>query len=216
MGDMTHHHEPADLFTREFWDDRYGSDDQIWSGQPNPHLVTYASELRPGTALDLGSGEGADAIWLARQGWQVTGLDVSPVALDRAAGRAAKSGVGDRVTWGEADALTWTADGTYDLVAAHFMHFLRPAWRRLHERLAAAVAPGGTLLVVGHHPDDGRHADEDHDYGDVRFTADEVAASLEPGDWTTIDALRLEREQIDRDGHAAIAVDAVLRAVRAR
>lgn len=212
---MTHQHtaQPEDHFTRAYWDERY-SGEQVWSGKPNPHLVTYASQLRPGTALDYGSGEGADAIWLAEQGWQVTGIDISPVALEGAASRATKSGV--EVTWQQADAFEWSADATYDLVSAQFMHLPRPAVVRLHRELAASVAPGGTLLIVGHHPDDVGHAPEGTSFEEMRFTADEVAASLDPAEWDAIEALRPEREWIDRDGHSAVAVDAVLRAVRRR
>ena len=94
------------------------------------------------------------------------------------------------------------------------MHLPRPAVTRLHRELAASVAPGGTLLVVGHHPDDVGHAPEGQTFDEIRFTAEEVAATLDPADWETIDALRPEREWIDRDGRPAVAVDAVLRAVR--
>jgi SAM-dependent methyltransferase len=209
---MTHQSiDLPDFFGRAYWDERYAAD-QVWSGDPNPHLVTYASLLRSGTALDFGSGEGADAIWLAQQGWQVTGIDISPVALEGAATRAKR--VGLEVTWRLADALEWSARATYDLVSAQFMHLPRPSVVRLHHELAASVAPGGTLLIVGHHPADARHSHEEAEFEDIRFTAEDVAASLDPADWDSIDALQLERDWIDRDGRPAVAVDAVLRAVR--
>jgi SAM-dependent methyltransferase len=213
-GGMTHQHtkRPEDHFTREYWDARYASE-QVWSGNPNPHLATYASQLEPGTALEFGSGEGADAIWLAEQGWQVTAVDISPVALQGAAGRAKEAGV--EVTWQQGDAFEWSAGATYDLVSAQFMHLPRPALDRLHRELAASVEPRGTLLIVGHHPDDLGHAPEGQRFDEVRFTAEEVAASLDPAEWDEIEALRPEREWIDRDGRPAVAVDAVLRAVRA-
>ena len=210
---MTHQHTemPEDHFSREYWDVRYAGD-QIWSGNPNPHLVTYALQQRPGSALEYGSGEGADAIWLAQQGWEVTAIDISPVALEGAGCRAKEAGVD--VKWQQADAFEWTAGPTYDLVSAQFMHLPRPAMARLHRELAASVAPGGTLLIVGHHPDDMGHAPEGQTFDEIRFIAEEVAATLDPTDWETIDALRPEREWIDRDGRPAVAVDAVLRAVR--
>lgn len=212
---MTHQHteRPEDHFTRAYWDERY-SGEQVWSGEPNPHLVTYASHLEPGTALDYGSGEGADAIWLAQQGWQVTGIDISTVALEGAASRAAQSGV--EVTWQQADAFEWSAGETYDLVSAQFMHLPRQAVARLHRELAASVSPGGTLLIVGHHPVDDSHSPEGHPGEDPRFTAEEVAATLDPAAWAPIDTVRHEREWIDRDGIKAVAVDAVLCAVRRR
>ena len=210
---MTHQHaeRPEDHFTREFWDERY-SGGLVWSGNPNPHLVTHASRLPPGTALDFGSGEGADAIWLAQQGWQVTAVDISPVALAGLSARA--EGLGLAVTCEQADAFAWSAGPAYDLVSAQFMHLPRPALTRLHRQLATSVAPGGTLLLVGHHPDDVGHAPEGTSFEEIRFTGEEVASTLDPSEWTTIEPLRPEREWIDRDGRPAVAVDAVLRAVR--
>lgn len=77
------------IFDAEFWDTRYGESTKVWSGKPNPQLVSEVSGLKPRTALDIGSGEGADSIWLARHGWHVTAVDFSQVALDRAAEHAA-------------------------------------------------------------------------------------------------------------------------------
>jgi SAM-dependent methyltransferase len=140
-----------------FWDARYSSRERIWSGEPNRRLVEEAAALPPGRALDAGSGEGADALWLAERGWRVTAVDVSPVALARAAARAAEHGaeVAGRVTWEHADVRTWSPPvAAFDLVSAQFLHppaDLRP---QIVGRLAAAVAPGGVLLYVGHDPSD--------------------------------------------------------------
>lgn len=82
----------TELFSQEFWDQRYAGREHLWSGRPNPQLVAHASALPPATALDMGCGEGADAIWLAERGWTVTGVDVSPVGLSRAAEHAAQAG----------------------------------------------------------------------------------------------------------------------------
>ena len=96
---MDHDHEH--MFTQEYWDERYGSAGAIWSGNPNPHLVAHVADLAPGSALDVGSGEGADAIWLATRGWQVMGIDLSTVALERAAQLASRAGqdIAERITW---------------------------------------------------------------------------------------------------------------------
>lgn len=155
---MSHDHSPdiAIQFTQEFWDDRYRSADQVWSGQPNPQLVTQAAGLAPGDALEVGSGEGADAIWLASQGWRVTAVDISAVALDRAAGHAAARGdkIAGRISWRQADLFTWDPGlEQFDLVSAQFMYLPEAELESLHRRLAAAVRPGGTLLIVLHHPD---------------------------------------------------------------
>src|SRR5262245_34545887 len=122
---MSHAHDidPAVLVTQAFWDDRYGSADQIWSGNPNQRLVEQTANLTPGTALEVGCGEGADAIWLAERGWQVTAVDVSTVALERAARQAARIGpdVAGRIEWQQADILAWQPTPRhFDLVTAHF------------------------------------------------------------------------------------------------
>jgi len=216
---MSHDHtvDVAALLSQEFWDARYGSADKIWSGNPNPHLVEQVAELAPGTALDVGSGEGADAIWLASRGWHVTGIDVSTVALDRAAARAAEAGaeVADRITWQQADILSWDpAPLQFDLVSAQFMHLPTLARESLHRRLAAAVRPGGTLLIVGHHPSDLETSVGRPNLPDFLFTEDQIAAALEPDDWQIIVAAAPERQTLDPDGRPVTIRDAVLRAQR--
>ena len=207
--------EPV-MFTQEFWDERYRSADRIWSGNVNPQLVATAEDLVPATALDVGSGEGADAIWLAARGWRVTGIDVSTVALDRAAQRAAEAGdqIADRITWQQADVLSWDpAPLRFDLVSAQFMHLPRPALESLHRRLAAAVRPGGTLLIVGHHPSDLETSIGRPHLPDLMFTAEQVAATLDPDDWDIV-AATPRRQAVDPDGRAITIRDAVLRAQR--
>ncbi len=165
---MTHEHDHHDAtleelrqaLTREFWDERYGGSDRVWSGRPNQRLVEQTAGLTPGHAADIGCGEGADAIWLAEQGWDVTALDVSRVALDRTAQHAIERGVDRRVRVGEYDVLSGHPPRPprrtrgFDLVSAHYMHVPREDFEGVYRRLAAGVAPGGRLLVVAHHPDD--------------------------------------------------------------
>ena len=117
--------------------------------QANPHLVRETADLTPGSALDAGCGAGADALWLAGHGWQVTGADISATALRQATERAADAAITDRVTWVEADLTTWEPGGLFDLVATSYAH---PAIPQLdfYRRIAGWVAPGGTLLIVGH------------------------------------------------------------------
>ncbi|MDL5205670.1 class I SAM-dependent methyltransferase [Streptomyces sp. ALI-76-A] len=135
----------------EFWEARYQGGGRIWSGRPNPLLVREVSDLAPGSALDLGCGEGADAVWLASRGWRVTGVDVSRTALDRAAGHAADAGVGDRVVWERHELGVTFPEGSFDLVSAQFLQSPVPLDQDgVLARAAAAVAPGGTLLVVMH------------------------------------------------------------------
>jgi SAM-dependent methyltransferase len=133
------------------WDERYASAEQVWSGRPNGALVAEVAGLRPGRALDVGCGEGADVVWLAQQGWDVTGLDVSQVALDRAAMHARQAGAS--VRWVHADLVqAQLSAGAFDLVSAQYPALLRTPGDDAERALLAAVAPGGTLLVV-HHAD---------------------------------------------------------------
>src|SRR3954454_8024535 len=93
-----------DFFEVDSWDDRYDGKDSVWSGNPNPQLVAEASKLKPGSALDVGCGEGGDVIWLAQQGWHVTGADFSAKGLARAAQHAKDAGVDDHTQWWQVDA----------------------------------------------------------------------------------------------------------------
>lgn len=133
----------------QFWDERYGSRDQLFSGEPNGVLVTEVTDLSPGQALDLGCGEGADARWLAGRGWQVTAVDISQVALQRAMAHSA-DGAG-RVAWARADlSATPPPAAAFDLVSALYFPLPQQHDHRALRGLLAAVAPGGTLLVAGH------------------------------------------------------------------
>lgn len=148
------HHRPPD--TPAEWDARYLDDpDRIWSGQPNDSLTAEISGLPPGRALDIGCGVGGDAIWLASQGWQVTGIDLSQVAIDRAATAARAAGVDVDWICGDFTAEP-PAAGSYDLVTAHYLSMPKANIDTTLAILLDAVAPGGTLLFVA-------HAVSDHD-----------------------------------------------------
>lgn len=167
----------------QFWDEKYREQDQLWSGAPNGLLVVEAADLAPGRALDLGCGEGADAIWLAERGWLVSAVDISRVALDRAAAHGAS--VAGKVTWTHVD-LTVTAPpaGPFDLVAALYSTIPHEPEHTALRRLLAAVAPGGTLLVGGHDLTDHQHehAGSPFDPSDY-YTPDEIAELLDET-WT--------------------------------
>ena len=193
-------------FDRQTYDELYRSAPAVWSGRPNRQLVAEADALPPGTALDAGCGEGADALWLAERGWRVTGVDFSTVALERAAARARAEGLDDRVEWLPADLGTWSPPrGRFDLVTAHYLHSRGPAREALFRRLAAAVAPGGTLLVVGHllDPADDGHGHH-HDAG-LLYTAEDVAAVLDPEEWADVTTEVRQRDEAAaaRTGNAA-------------
>lgn len=212
-------HVDMAMFSQAAWDERYGSSGRVWSGNPNPHLVATAAELTPGAALDVGSGEGADAIWLASQGWHVTGIDISVVALDRAASQAAIAGpeIAGRLTWQQADLLSWVPPARrFDLVSAQFMQLPPPARASLHRRLAEAVRPGGVLLIVGHHPSDLDSGIGRPHHPELMFTAEQVAATLDPSEWSVTQATAPERQVLNPDGDPVTVRDAVLQATRLR
>jgi 2-polyprenyl-3-methyl-5-hydroxy-6-metoxy-1,4-benzoquinol methylase len=153
MSKSTGSRESKEMFEPESWDERYGGEEQVWSGNANPQLIAEASGLTPGTALDVGCGEGGDVIWLARNGWSVTGADFSANGLARAARHAEQAGVADRIEWWQVDARAFDPAGrAYDLVTTHFLHPPDGGMLDVTRRLAGAVAPGGHLLVVGHAP----------------------------------------------------------------
>jgi 2-polyprenyl-3-methyl-5-hydroxy-6-metoxy-1,4-benzoquinol methylase len=206
--------DEAAVFSQEFWDERYAGSDRVWSGRPNQRLVELVAELPPGTALDVGCGEGADAVWLAQRGWRVTGADVSVVALDRARAQAAEAGVADLTSWLHADLVAGAElPGDQDLVTAMFVHVPEAEFDRVYTAVAGAVGPGGTLLVAGHHPDE-RHTDLRNPHlGHLLFPPERVTAVLGAG-WRVDVADARTREAHNHDGEPRVATDTVVVARR--
>jgi thioredoxin reductase/SAM-dependent methyltransferase len=132
------------------WDHRYSGGEPVWSGNPNGTLVAEASGLAPGRALDVGAGEGGDAIWLAERGWVVTATDISARALERVAVEARRRGLAVECLHRDANRLDAFEPGAYDLVSMQYGSIHRTPDDRALRNLLGAVAPGGTLLVVGH------------------------------------------------------------------
>lgn len=213
MSQHSHHDVDPDTDPTAFWEELYGARDRIWSGRPNRALVDAVQSLPRGSALDLGSGEGGDALWLAESGWTVTALDISPTALARAAEHAAERGVpADRIRWQRADLAEWRPTEAFDLVSACFLHspvaFPREEVLR---RAASAVAPGGHLLVVGHaaFPSWADMPEEERPH---LPTAGEVLESLAlpPAEWTVLVSESRAREATSPDGDPITLDDAVL------
>jgi SAM-dependent methyltransferase len=216
MTEHQHHAGGADEGTAaQLWDERYRSRPRIWSGRPNPQLVAEASGLKPGVALDLGCGEGADALWLASRGWTVTAVDVSAVALERAAAHARDAGHERAIEWVQQDLAAWVPERQYELVSAQFLHSTLLPWQQGLRLAAAAVRTGGTLLIVGHHPE-GLPTWGNHHSPEQYFTAEDVASQLliEEPEWRldVLDSRR--RSATGPDGEPAELTDAVLRATR--
>lgn len=202
-----HHHDDEHGFDRDYWQRvwRESAGGAMSQSPPSPYLERELADLTPGLALDAGCGAGAEAIWLAAHGWQVTGADISGEALAHAARRADEAGVGDRVTWVQADLGAWDPATRFDLVTTHYAHADIPQLE-LYDRLASWVAPGGTLLVVGH----GAHAHPEA----ASVTAAAVAARLDESDWTVVTAEECRRTHEDVGGGTVTLHDVVVRAVR--
>ena len=220
----------------EYWENRYRENGKYWSGNVNAALEREVAGVAPGTALDIGSGEGGDALWLAHNGWVVTAVDISPTAL--AIGAAAQSPE-DHVTWVAADLAEWTPPGVYDLVTCCFLHsFVELPRKAILRRAAAAVGPGGLLLIVGHsgaphwltahdddQPDTNEHhqnqGEHQHDDADLPTAEDVLTAlfhdneSLDRADWTVLTKGQVERPITAPDGSASTIADSVLKLRRA-
>lgn len=192
------------------WEEHYSAKPQVWSGRVNARLAETAPQIAGTRALDLGCGEGGDAIWLAEHGWTVVAVDVSSTALSRARSAAGSRGVTDRVDFQQHELTSSFPDGSFDLVSAQFLHSTlemdRPAILR---RAAAAVAPGGTLLIVDHAAaPPWASAMQHHEFP----TADSVVAGLEldPDQWERIRTESAERTALGPDGEEVTLIDNVI------
>ncbi|QGN32683.1 bifunctional 2-polyprenyl-6-hydroxyphenol methylase/3-demethylubiquinol 3-O-methyltransferase UbiG [Microlunatus sp. Gsoil 973] len=225
---MTEHDAATEDATR-FWEGRYAEKDRIWSGRVNQVLAEVAAELEPGSVLDLGAGEGADAIWLADKGWRVTAVDISETALSRGRDAADRAGVGDRITFERYDLAMDFPAGRFDLVSAQYLHspveFPRATVLR---NAAAAVADGGRLLIVDHGepPPWARHhhqnqqgdasEDEDrHEMPDLPPLAETFdSLALSPEEWAVERCDSVERQATGPDGQAGTVLDNIILARR--
>ena len=195
---------------REDWDRRYAGVESLWAAKPNRFLVAEVASLAPGRALDLACGEGQNSIWLASLGWTVTGIDFSSVAIEKAKARAAREGVA--VEFLCRDLLDFHPDAdAHELVLVFYIH-IPPAGRRVVlERAAAAVAPGGTFVLVGHdltNLDEGVGGPSDPE---LLFTPDDIVAEL-PG----LEVEKAERVLRNVDDADRPAIDALVRARKPR
>jgi SAM-dependent methyltransferase len=195
---------------RSKWDARYSSDQLLWSAEPNQFLVQEVEGLPPGRALDVACGEGRNAIWLASRGWEATGVDFSSVALDK--GRRLADHRGVPVTWVNADLTDWSpAPEAFDLVIVFYLQLPGEQRHRVYQRMATAVAPGGTMLVVAHDSQNltaGYGGPQDPG---VLVSAEEVAADLHG--LQVIEAGQ-RRRAVQTDAGERSAIDALVRAIR--
>ena len=198
--------------TSQQWDERYSGDDLVWTSTPNQFLVAEAVGLRHGRAVDLACGEGRNSIWLAEQGWDVTGVDFSPVGLAKAKRFADLWDV--KVTWTEAALENWTPpqDG-FDLVAMLYLQLPQPARSRAIGSAAFAVAPGGTLVIVAHDLENLSHGFGGPQDPDVLYRVSDVTeAAVDAG--LTIGRAEQAVRLVDTDIRPREALDTVVTARR--
>lgn len=194
------------------WEQRYASVDRLWSGRPNDWLPELAADWEPGRALDLGCGEGDDALWLATRGWDVTGVDLSTTAIGRMLDGARAAGVAERVHGAVLDLVREPLpEGPFDLVTSFYVHGgPDPGSIRLPELLAAAagrVGPGGRLLVAVHcvNPPWHRHCALTYDPGHLH---EEIGSAV--AGWETVVSEERWRDVVSREGKKGRRSDAVL------
>jgi SAM-dependent methyltransferase len=194
------------------WDERYAGPELVWGSGPNCFVAEELAALPPGRAIDLGTGEGRNAIWLAERGFTVTAVDFSRVGLARAAGLAARRGVS--VDWVHADLLDYQpTPGRYDLVLIAYIQLPADRLTELARTAAAALAPGGTLLAVGHDRDNLTRGHAGPKDPSVLWTPQVVTAGLTG--LTVQQADQVDRTVSTPDG-ARTAIDTLVRAVRPR
>jgi SAM-dependent methyltransferase len=193
------------------WEDRYSERERIWSGRVNFRLAEVASTREPGSALDLGCGEGADACWLAERGWHVVAADISETALQRAAEDARTHGLDDRIDFQQHDLSDSFPAGTFDLVSAQYLHSMAHLDRpRIFEQAAKAVAPDGLLLIVDHAgpPPWASKLAHDHEFPTVTDVFDSL--NLDVIEWEKLRVEVAEREATGPDGQTGPLMDNVI------
>lgn len=195
------HTPEPDQNAKDYWEAHYGERERIWSGRVNVQLAGVVADLPPGRALDLGCGEGGDAVWLAEHGWHVTAVDVSETALARAAAEARTRGVLDRIDFQRHDLSDSFPDGTFDLASAQFLHStVRLERTQVLRNAAGALAPGGLLVIVDHAapPPFSKKVPHDHPFP----SPEEVLADLDlpAAVWDRERVEVVDREGTDPDG----------------
>lgn len=209
--------QPGSTDAEHFWEQLYGQREQIWSGNANAVLAEVAETLQPGTALDLGCGEGGDTIWLAQRGWHITAVDISATALRRVTARAAAICVANRVICERHDLAVSFPSGRFDLVSAQYLQspldFPRAT---VLQRAAGAVAQDGLLLIVEH----SSTAPWSWNQGpNLRFPSPEQTLStleLVAEEWQTVRLEALDRQATGPNGEIATVKDNIIALRRLR
>ena len=193
---------------QDMWNDRYRESETVFGHEANQLLVEVVADFHRGTALDLGCGQGRNALWLSESGFAVTGLDLSPVAIEQARSRATELGLD--ATFESVDLLTWDPDGQeWDLVVLAYIHAHEDMRRTVHAAAQRALAPGGTIVVIAHHLDNLTEGTGGPQRPDWLFTEEQLA-----DDFSALDIVRNER--VVRTTDHGDALDVVCVAVKGR
>jgi SAM-dependent methyltransferase len=188
------------------WDDRYGAADRLWSTEPNVFVEDRLRDREPGVGLDLASGEGRNAIWLADRGWEMTAVDFSSVAIER--GRSHRG----QITFVVADVLTWNPERSYDLVLVAYLHLPLSDFEPLIRRAVTWLRPEGELFMVGHDRANIEHGAGGPQYPEVLWDVDEILPWL---DGMNIRESGVVERVVEVETGLATALDALIRAQRA-
>lgn len=210
---MSDAHDAAGADAAAYWEERYAGAGPVWSGRVNTVLATVAATLPAGTALDLGCGEGGDAVWLAEQGWTVTAVDISPTAIARGEAAARDRGLGpDRLRFVTADLATFGTDASFSLITACFLHSPGMLDRvAVLRRAAGFVEPGGHLLLISHAaPPPWATRLHEHRAELLPPGQDLARLALDPTAWETVICEVRRREAVGPDGTAAALDDGVI------
>ena len=202
------------------WDERYAGRELVWSTEPNQFVAHECADLPPGRAIDLAAGEGRNAIWLARRGWQVTAVDFSGVAIEKGAllAGAVPISTPGHVEWVVADATTWRPDEPVDLAVIAYLQVPEAERRAANRNSVEALRPGGTFLLVAHDSTNLTEGTGGPQDPAVLMTADDVLGDLDGIDVDVVTAGRVSREVVAGDDHrgeaSATAWDCLVRVVR--
>lgn len=189
------------------WDDRYKATERLWSSGPNVFVESRLADREPGRGVDLGSGEGRNALWLAERGWEMTAVDFSSVAIDR--GR----GISDRVEFIEADVFSWVQEedleGSLDLVLVAYLQVDMGKLESLVRATSAWLRPGGELFMIGHDVSNIQEGIGGPQVPEILWEADSILEWL--GDLRVIEGGVVERP-VEVDGDVRYARDTLIRA----
>ena len=197
--------------TQAHWDEHYGQRDQVWSGRVNVQFADVVAGLPPGRALDLGCGEGADAVWLAERGWKVVAVDVSETALGRAREAASSLGVSDHIEFIQLDLSDGFPDGTFDLISSQFLHStIRLDRTTILAKAARAIRPGGLLVIVDHGsaPPWVSKLDHHHEFPSAEEVVAELDLSADEFERVRVEAV--ERQAVGPEGQERPWMDNVI------